>query len=358
MKKIIIFSLFLMSLTACGAIDKVEAEAVATYAAMGTPPPPKYQTAAAIYLGLTLTPTPTAVAYGTPTMGIEQYSLTMVAQQQNNSLTQSAQELALEREKLASEQRAEQAKATAGAAERTAEAINAQRTANAQATYQVATAQSNATATAQGLIFIQSTQAAHGVETQQSAQQTAVVEPTHAMWTATAVSIEQRIKEGQARDVELAVRRQEMKNGFDAYGPWLLVIFLAIVSREGFFKWLKTRIFKRDEHGKLPVVSTETDDGTKVFAKLDQVALPLWSVEKDGTIKQEKPIDSAEQSDVTRRTQAVEAISFLPTPYAQQGIKTMNAEFGGRTGAPTIRFEDKALHPVIDEAEALLMEDV
>lgn len=358
MKRIVIFLALALVLTACGVYDKVEAEAVATYAAMGTAPPPKYQTAAAIYLGLTLTPTPTPVPYGTPTMSMQDYSMTVVAQQQNNAMTQSAQELALEREKIAAEQRAEAAKATAAAAERTSEAINGIRTAQAQATSAQATAYQQATATQQGLIFIQQTQAAHGVETQQSAQQTAIVEPTHAMWTVTAVSIQQRISEGQARDVELAVRRQEMKNGFDAYGPWLLVIFVAVISSEGFRKWLKTRVFKRDEHGKLPVVSTETDDGKNVFAKLDQVALPLWSVDKAGKVELMPPLDAVEQSNVTRRTQATEAISFLTPPYAQQAVKTMNAEFGGgQRGAPNINIGNKAMNPVIDEVEAQLLEE-
>lgn len=358
MKKIIITFLILAgSLTACGVYDQVEAEAVATFAAMGTAPPPKYQTAAAIYLGLTLTPTPTPYS-GTPTTSMEQYSLTLIAQQQANGLTQSAQELELEREKIAAEQKAEAGKATAAAAERTSAAIDAIRTAQAQETRQMATAQQNATATQDALIYIQQTQAAHGVETQQSGQQTAAVEPTHAMWTMTAVSIQQRISEGQARDMELAVRRQEMKNVFDAYGPWLMVIFVAVVSSEGFRKWLKTRVFKRDEHGKLPVVSTETENGKKVFAKLDQLPLPIFTVDKDGQVEQPKPPDPAEQSDVTRRTQAIEAISFLPTPYAQQGTKIMNAEFGRQASTPNIFTRNNpAMNPILDEAEAQFLEE-
>ncbi|MFZ5856751.1 MAG: hypothetical protein ACOYZ6_07970 [Chloroflexota bacterium] len=359
MKKNIIFLVLLsLALTACGAYNEVEAQMVATEAAMGTPPPPKYQTAAAIYLGLTLTPTPSPVPYGTPTMSMQDYSMTVVAQQQANSMTQHAEDLELEREKIAAEQKAEAAKTEAARAEKTAEAINVIRTQQAQATSAQATAYWQATATQQGLVFIQQTQAAHGVETQRSAEQTAVVEPTHAMWTATAVYIQQRIDEGKARDVELAVRRQEMKNGFDAYGPWLMVIFVAIVSSEGFRKWLKTRVFKRDEHGKMPVVALEKEDGKTAIVKIDAMPGAAMTVDSKGSIDTPVPLDREEQKDVTRRTQAVEAISFMPAPYAQQAVKTMNTEFGvGQKNVPNIRIGNKAMNPVLDEAEATFLEE-
>lgn len=346
-------------LTGCygSGISDSEARQVATQAALGTPPPPKYLTAAAVYLHVTLTPMPTPYA-GTPTMNIEQYSATMISQQQNIGLTKAALDLIMERERIAALEKEKQSMATAEAAKSTAQAIDAIRTAEAREVQQIATAQQNAANTQSALVFIQQTQAAQGVETQQAAQLTAAVEPTHAMWTVTAVSIQQRISEGQARDVELAVRRQEMKNGFDAYGPWLMVVAVFIVSSEGFKKWLKTRVFKRDEHGKLPTISTEADDGKKVFAKLDLLPVPIFSVDKVGNVDVPPPSDPAEQSAVTRRMQAIEAISFLPSPYAQQGTKMMNTEFGGQKSTPNIFTRNNpALSPVLDEAEAQLLED-
>ena len=61
-KNIAIFSLLFIMLVVSGCasydITQDDAYAVATNAALGTPPPPKYQTAAAAVLSLTLTPTP------------------------------------------------------------------------------------------------------------------------------------------------------------------------------------------------------------------------------------------------------------------------------------------------------------
>lgn len=360
MKRVIFFLLIFgaLFLTACGSgLDEKEARRVATQAALGTPPPPKYQTAAAIYLGLTLTPTPTRIPYGTPTMSIEQMGATMLANQQNIASTQNAQQLALEQYRLAAEQQAERAKATQEAAMRTAEAVDAIRTANAQGTQQQATAYVLATGTAQGLVFIQQTQAANAIQTQRSAEQTQAVEPTHAVLTVTAQSYEDRIKEGQAREVELAVRRQEMKNGFDAYGPWALVIFIVLVTSEGFKKWLKVRVFHRDEHGKVPFVSMEKE-GKTALLKLEQMTTAGITVDNKGKIEEMEPSDREEQKEVTKRAQTIEAISQLQPPYAKQAASIMNNEFGVRKSeAPTIRFNDRAMGTVVDEAEGLLMEE-
>ena len=354
---------FSFSISACEyAIEEQLAIEIATNAALGTPPPPHYQTAAAYYLKLTLTSTPVPTVYGTATMNVQEYSATMIAQEQANNMTQQAQELAFEREKLLAEQRAEQAKGTAAAAERTAQAVDAiwtanaqatnqQATANAQATSQRATEQAQATATAQMLVYIQGTQAAQ-------AQETARVEPTHALWTATAIAIENRIKEGQARDVELSVRRAEMSNGLRAYGPWVIIAFLMVVTSDGFKKWLKTRVFARDEHGKMPLVTMETDNGKKIVMRPDLMTSPTLAIDDRGNIEQPITADPGEQSEVTRRAQAIEAIPMVPQPYAKQGVKMVNTEFGGGQEKPQIFIRNNpALSPVIDEAEAQFMED-
>ncbi|GEM_PF-1049142 len=366
-KRIILFGLVvsLGSLMTSGceyAINEALAIEMATNAALGTPPEPLYQTAAAIYLHLTLTPTPQPMPYGTPTMSVMDFAATQAEQVRADSLTQQAREYALEQEKIAAQERAEAARLAAEKAEKTAQAVDAIRTANAQATRQaeevtaqaqavVWTAQAQATATQQALIWLQGTQAAQ-------ASETARVEPTHALWTQTAVYIQNRIQEGQAREVELAVRRQEMKNVFDAYGPWLLVIFIALVSSDGFRKWLKTRVFRRDEHGKTPVVAMETAQG-QMIVRPDLFASPVVRIQEDGTVTQPMTTNPAEQAEVTRRAQAIEAISMVPPPYARQGVKMVNTEFGGRSsGVPTVLLRNNpALGPVLDEAEAQLLED-
>lgn len=370
MKKFLLLSsVLLFVLAACGSgLNEAEARKVATAAALGTPPPPKYQTAAAIYLNLTLTPTPAPPSVMDYAGTMAAYEMLQMMTQQANEVAlereKQAQDAALERERIAAEQRAEAAKATAAAAEKTSEAINAIRTAQKEEEHQAATAVANATATQNALIFIQQTQQAHSVETQQAyvvetqqALQTAAVQPTHAVMTTTAQSYEDRIKEAQAYNAELAVKRQKMKNGLDAYGPWLLVVFVVVVTSDGFKKWLKTRVFKRDEHGKAPVVVFEKGDGTTAIVKTDAMTGAAMTIDKDGKFDTPTPPDRDEQKDVTRRLQAIEAISFLPAPYAAQAVKTMNTEFGVPRGAPNIKINDKAMGVVIDEAESQLLED-
>jgi len=380
MRKIILVIVLLgMALaTACGSgLNEKEARQVATQAALGTPPPPKYQTAAAIYLNLTMTPTP---PQGPPTMSVMEFSYTQVAYQQaqnltqavneqNSAMTQQAFALDLERERIAAAQRVLDAKEAAEKAERTAVAISAQQTANAQATqsqgavYAKATeaqgtAYWQATATRQNEVWIQATQAAHDHATATAGRETQMVQPTHALWTQTAVVLDQRIKEGQARDVELAVRRQEMKNGLDAYGPWAVVILLAFVSTRGFQDWVKKRIFKRDEHGKSPIIALEKDDGTTAIVKTDLMVNPIMRVDKLGNVDQPNIVENDRQDDVTRRAQAIEALSMLPTPYAQQSGKIMNTEFGRNGSRPSVLVrEDQGLRPVFDETDAEILQE-
>ena len=215
------------------------------------------------------------------------------------------------------------------AADRTAVAVDAQRTAYAQATNQQATAYSQATATQVSLIYIQQTQQAHGLETQQAAQQTAVVEPTHAIWTQQAIYVQQTITAGQAEQVQLAVRRQEMKNGFDAYGPLAIVIFVLLASSEGFRKWLKTRVFKRDEHGKAPVLAFEKD-GVTVVTRPDLMISQAMQIGQDGAIAAPQVTDQDAQMLVARGAQLIEAVSFLPPDRGQQGNKWLNGYFSQR----------------------------
>jgi len=377
MKKII-FILIAWALAACGSgLSEEEGRYYATQAARGTPPPPAYQTAAAIYLGVTLTPTP---PQGPPTMSVMEFSYTQVAYQQNLNLTQAVEERnqavtqqaydrQLEQERLAAAQRALDARADAERAEQTSIAASAQQTANAQATqsqgavYAKATeaqgtAYWQATATRQNEVWIQGTQGAYNLQTATAAVETRMVQPTHALWTQTAVAVDQRIKEGQARDVELAVRRQEMKNGLDAYGPWAVVILLAFVSTRGFQDWVKKRVFKRDEHGKSPIIAFEKDDGTTAIVKTDLMVNPIIRVDKTGNVDQPNTVENDRQDDVTRRAQAIEALSMLPTPYAQQGGKIMNTEFGRIGSRPSVIVrDDPALRPVFDEVDAEILQE-
>jgi hypothetical protein len=360
MKKILYIIPLLFFIAACGSgISEKEARVVATNAALGTPPPPKYQTAAAIYLNLTLTSTPTAVPYGAPTMSMIDFSYTQIAYQQGLNLTQDvnqknmvytqqANDLAMEQQKLAVERASIQATRDANYLNKTATAD-----ANTAIAYQdMMTAQSANTATAQA----NETKAA---STMIASTTTALAAPIHDAWTQTAVAGEIRIQEAEAQQVELARDRQIIKNFGDAVLPWTLTVIALFLIGLLAYIYLQTRIFTRDEYGRTPAIMKTLPNGDTVYTRLELLTGPHVRITKLGEIITPEPADRAEQSDVTRRAQVTEAIASLPLPYARNAQGMMKSEFGGGSSNPSVQIlsEARALSPVLDEAESKLLEE-
>jgi len=194
MKKVLILAmLFIISLTGCASLseqEKYEVIILATAYAKDPSfiPPAKYQTLAATALNMLFpTATPTPNANWTPTMSFYDFSGTQVAQQQNVSMTNQANQLQMERERLEAEAAAARASTQAYYAQVTAEAYRIEVTAQARATYMqgtanaegtqmMSTAQAAATATVDMQQRIDATNAAANAATAQ-------VQPTHAVWT-------------------------------------------------------------------------------------------------------------------------------------------------------------------------------
>jgi len=356
MKKILLSILFILLLAGCDQWNEAEAKAWATLSAQGTVPPPDMQTAAAIYLGLRLTSTPmptgTPDPHNTPTMSFYEYSGTQAIQAQNNIMTSQAQQQNYEMQKLKAEQAAESARETA-------QAHAEQMTAQARATYMQGTAFAEATYV-QGTAYAQSTSTERAMvmnaqATGTAAAMTAVIQPTSDVLTLQAARIHQTIEAGEAQKVELAVKRQAAKNYFDAYLPWAMIIALAYVFGRGFVTWVKVRAHPRDEHGRMQTFTRELPDGGVVMVRPEALETGIVKVTNEGNVIRYAPLDKQEQSDINRRSQAVEAIAALPTPFAQQGPKLLQGEFGRST--PRVNFRsDSALNPVLDEADDQLLE--
>lgn len=371
MKKLIIFlCILVLALMGCSSLtmeEQLEAQFYATQYAKDPSaiPPPKYQTLAATALGLRLpaTPVPTSTPdpHFTPTMSFYDFSGTQVAQQQAINLTQGAQQLQVERERLAAEERAEREAEEAKRARETAVAYShqqtaearvwfAQQTAYAEGTAMMATAQAQATATMWAFQI-------HEQNTSVAGAATAQVQPTHAIWTQQAVNAIATIERGEADKVALAVERAEMENVFKAYTPWVLIIVVTYILGRGFAEFVKTRVHARDEHGRVPLLQMKSDSGDTIIVKAESLETGLMKVGKDGSVIRYAPMDKQEQSDITRRNQAIEAIAALPVPYAQKGPQMLGAEFGRST--PRVNFHsdtDRSATPVLDEADSQLME--
>jgi hypothetical protein len=359
MKKLFIPLLMAFILSSClSAREQEEAVFYATQNAQyGVVPPPKYQTLAATAFNLRLTPTPAPPAtqpmvVGTPTMSFYEFSGTQAAQVQNNAMTSQAQQQQYEMQKLQAEQAAEQAR-------QVAQAHSEQMTSQARATYMQGTANAEGTqvqntAAAQGTaterVFIINSQA-----TANAAAMTAVVQPTSDILTLQAARIQQTVEAGEAEKVELAVQRQQMKNSLDAYLPWAIILVMGYVFGRGFSTWVKTRTHPRDEHGRTQTFTRELSDGGVVIVKPEQMETGIVKLTGDGDVIRYAPMDKEEQSDINRRSQAVEAIAALPVPYAQHGAKMLGGEFGKSTPRVTFR-SDNALNPVLDEADSQFLE--
>jgi len=359
----VLFALLVVLFTGCSGMtvnQKIQAEFWATQnAESGVIPPAEYLTLAATALNLRLTATPqgtaTPNAAWTPTMNFFDYSATQAAQVQNNAMTAQVQQQEFELKKLQAEQEAEQARIVAqqhsDQMTSQAAAIALQSTQSAEGTRVANTAIAQATATERA--FVMSNNA-----TGTAAVETAMVQPTMDIMTLQAARIMQTVEAGDAEKVALSVRRQTMKNTFDAFLPWTLIIALAYVFGRGFATWVKTRTHPRDEHGRPQTFTRELSDGGIVMVRPEQLETGIVKVTGAGEVIRYAPMDKTEQSDINRRTQAVEAIAALPMPYAQKGPQLLGTEFGRQT--PRVNFhdlKDSTLSPVMDEADSKFLEN-
>jgi hypothetical protein len=288
------------------------------------------------------------------------YGGTQAAQIQNNQMTSQAQQQAFEMQKIKAEQDAEAARVRAENLALTAKAYSdlqtadaralaVQYTANAEGTAMMGTAAWQGTATSAQLL-------SNNIGTQTAFAGTVAVLPTHAIYTQNAVHSEETITAGEAEKVVLAVKRQTMKNVFDAYLPWAMVVGATIVLAVGFNQFVKTRVHTRDEHGAVPLLQVKADNGDTVFVQAENLETGVMKIQKDGAVVRYAPQDAREQSDIKRRNQAVEAIRALPTPYAQTGAKIVTSEFSSTHARVTVG-NPSAMSPALDEANQGFLEE-
>lgn len=360
-KNLLITSFMIVLLSSCNmsAQEKYEAQFYATQYAKDPAniPPPKYQTLAATALNYYFNVpvgTPTPNPNWTPTLSAMEWSVTQAAQVQYSALTAQAQQQAFELEKLQAERAAQNADNTAVAARSTAEAYSLQQTAEARA----AIAATNVASTSAAAIA--TNDYIHLVDGQNTAvamAATNAVLPTHAVWTQAAVYAIQTIEQGEADKVGLAVKRQQLQNGFQALVPWLAFIGITFAVTVGFNTFIKTRVHPRDEHGRTQILQMRADNGDTVIIRPELMESATMKIAKDGAIVRYEPMDKQEQSDINRRTLAVEAIAALPTPYAQTGGKIVTSEFNTTRSSRITIGNDHSMGSVLDEADQGFLEE-
>jgi hypothetical protein len=356
--------LFLLSalIAGCSGLspsEKIEAQFWATqYAENGVIPPAKYQTLAATALNLYLpsTPMPTQNMNWTPTMNFQQFSATQAAQVQNNALTAQVQQQQYEMDKLKAEQAAEQARLAAQAHSdqmtSQAAAIELQSTQSAEGTKVANTAIAQATATERAMVM-------QAAGTGTAAVLTAVVQPTMDSLTLQAARIVQTVEAGEAEKVALSVRRQTMKNTFDAFLPWTLTLVLAYVFGRGFQTWVKTRPHARDEHGRTPTITRELPDGGVIFMLPDQMETGVVKITGDGSVVRYAPMDKEEQSHINKGKMIAEIVGQLPAGQTDAGKNLLQKFAVPQTTAPAriVVSGNGDLKSAIEEADQRLLEE-
>ena len=367
-KKIFLFSLlFILGLSGCASygITEEDVYAVATNAAMGTPPPPQHQTAAAALLSITLTPTPIG---DDRTVDI---AATMIYDNMAAGMTQQATERELAQQKAAATATAVSIQATA----QRREELNAQATQGAR---EAATAYSQnqfATATQQAY-FIEATASkdawiAEAAATERSWQITATVDAQLLALDLQNMATQQAAEairlEGESRQIELAVERQQIKNKADAILPWTLVIAALIVAGGMAYSASKIKEFKRNPDGTFNLPALQDKKGGWTIFRPDLLPMFGASIGNDGVIDYQAPEDREEQAEVTRRSQAVEAVRALPPGRERQALEITNGAFGTGQNIADAQIEilppgsgPAALgdvNPVLDELEGQILDE-
>jgi len=348
-RKLFITSFLLLILSACSAgYSPDEARVVATNAALGTPPPPQYQTAAAVYAGLTPTPTPKG------------NTVDLAATMLYDQIAANATEQAIQQEQLKRE------------AAMSATAISLQSTATYEAEIATANAAAQfATATHQAFIM-----KATASKDAWNSQATA----TERSWSATATTdavnhtleVEARITqqaaeairlEGESAQIALAVERQEIKNKADAILPWSLVIVTLIIAGTWIYSASKYKEASRNPDGTYNLPLFRSGKGWTIIRP---ELLPVGATavdDSDGTVHYQGYHDPEEQAETTRRAQAVEALRALPLGREKQAMQITASAFGeeSQTIIPDIEIlspkNNVELGPVLDELEGQVLED-
>lgn len=360
-KNLFLFSLLLIAfvLSSCASygITQEEAYAVATNAALGTPPPPQHQTAAAALL----TPTPSG---DDRTVDI---AATMIYDNMAAGMTQQAIELQFAQQKAAATATAVSIQATA----QRQEELSAQATQGAREAATAHAGEQFATATQQA-IFVQGTATqqqmwVEGTATERSWQITATVDAKFLAIQLESMATQQAADtvrlEGESRQIELAVERQKIKNKADAILPWSLVIAALILAAAMAYTSSKFREAKRNPDGTFNLPMLQDKHGNWKLIKPELLPAAVSSIDVgDGTVSYLLPENEAEQTEITRRAQGVEAIRALPPGREKQALQIANTVFGdpNTNAMPIVEIlppdNTARIGPVLDELESQVID--
>lgn len=186
-----------------------------------------------------------------------------------------------------------------------------------------AQARKDAEATAQqGRVDISNTQSALATATWVAVTQTAI--PTNDAMTAQAVIVEQALATNQVELSNLEVERQQKSNMLEALGPYLFVLTVILVAAIILLRRSRVNTIKNEETGSTEIVVFDNKKVVKP-ANMPKTVLNL----DDDTMPD--LVDPAEQAEVTRRAQAIEALRNMPSNPPNSAANLSNSVFGGQS---------------------------
>lgn len=208
-----------------------------------------------------------------------------------------------------------------------------------------ATAQAQDTGTAQALVGLTATVAAR--QTDMADQRTK---------EAPAIDAKNKALAAQAESARMAAEREQMTNGVIAWGPWAIILVVLCVVAYVIYRKSQIGTIERDANGMMPGVVL-FHQGRKMLVSMDRMFAPVLEVGQDG-ISAPRLTDDEHQEGTTRRAQAVEAINALPPQAQKQGMGLMSQTFN-TVARPTIEvMEAGAVSSWVDEAESKLGEEL
>lgn len=244
------------------------------------------------------------------------------------------------------EQQRQDAMATDQRARQDAEATAQQERDDAQATQQainaVATQQAiNAMATQQRLDFeATQEQARRDLDATQRAEATAqawtvtqAVLPTHDLWTQQAVQQEMLLATNEVELSNLKVKQQRDTNVLQWLVPMLLASLLAFGAVVWAIRYSRIREIKNGDGTPLLILQ---DNKFGIVPQL--MPAPVISITKSG-VTMEPLVDPAEQSEVTKRAQAIEALANMPEKPTDNAADAFNRFFGAPVDEEELPFD-------------------
>ena len=192
---------------------------------------------------------------------------------------------------------------------------------DAEATHSQARVDAEATQS-QARLDVRSTQEAGATAT--AGIQTIAAIPTSNSWTQTANEQNILLQNNQVELSNLAVEQQRQKNTPEWLVPFLIAIFAAVVGAVYVIRYSRVREVKNDD-GDVELLLIDGETGVRPSLLYG----PVLNLKGAASVPLLAP-SVREQSKVTERAQAVEAIKSMPAQTTQQAASTFNKYFGSR----------------------------